>query len=381
MKIIHLCLSSFYIDGYNYQENALPRQNKADGHDVRIVASTFTFMSNIKCGFVQPSSYINDDGIPVTRLPYKKCISRTIESKIRSYSGVYSILESFSPDVIFFHGASAYELLTVAKYKKKNMHVKLYVDNHADMNNSATGLISRIFLHKIFYKAIIHKALPYIDKIFNLSIECGDFLKEVYGIEEKKLEFYPLGGNIIEGYQYSQIRNRKRSELSLSDDNILLVHSGKMDGQKKTVDILLALKQIKSKRLRLVLLGSISADLENDILKLINEDDRVQFLGWKNTDQLIEYLCAADIYVQPGSQSATMQNAICCGCPLILYPHKSHKPYLRDNGFFVESRQDLIDCFQLIESNPMILNEMSISSYSIAHELLDYKQLAKRVYI
>ena len=42
MRILHLCLSCFYIDGYNYQENILPRINHEDGHDVRILASTET---------------------------------------------------------------------------------------------------------------------------------------------------------------------------------------------------------------------------------------------------------------------------------------------------------------------------------------------------
>lgn len=39
MKILHLCLACFYIDGYTYQENILPRINREDGHDVRILAS------------------------------------------------------------------------------------------------------------------------------------------------------------------------------------------------------------------------------------------------------------------------------------------------------------------------------------------------------
>ena len=71
MKIVHCCLSCFYIDNYNYQENALPRQNKLDGHDVSIIASTETFINNTNLGYVQPSQYVNEDGIPVRRIPYR----------------------------------------------------------------------------------------------------------------------------------------------------------------------------------------------------------------------------------------------------------------------------------------------------------------------
>ena len=40
MKIIHLCLSCFYIDNYRYQENELVREHVTDGHEVLVVAST-----------------------------------------------------------------------------------------------------------------------------------------------------------------------------------------------------------------------------------------------------------------------------------------------------------------------------------------------------
>lgn len=43
MKILHFCLSCFYIDNYDYQENQLVRVNVEDGHDVLVVASTETY--------------------------------------------------------------------------------------------------------------------------------------------------------------------------------------------------------------------------------------------------------------------------------------------------------------------------------------------------
>ena len=65
MKILHCCLSCFYIDNYNYQENLLPRQNKIDGHDVSIIASTEVYINNTKLGYCEPKKYVNEDGIPV----------------------------------------------------------------------------------------------------------------------------------------------------------------------------------------------------------------------------------------------------------------------------------------------------------------------------
>lgn len=380
MKIVHCCLSNFYIDNYNYQENALPRQNKLDGHDVSIIASTETFINNTHIGYVEPRTYINEDGIPVKRIPYRKIPIHFTRKKIRSYPGVYELLEKENPDVILFHGVPAWELKNVVKYKVAHPQIKLYVDSHGDLNNSARNFLSKNILHKLFYKSIVRSAYPYIDKIFYLSYETKYFLTTIYNIPENKLEFYPLGGTIMEDKEYQAKRDRIRRELNLSNDGILLVHSGKLDKLKRTEDILRALIKVPSERLRLVIVGSIPEDMKPVLEPLIEADKRVNYVGWKTADELMEYLCAADVYVQPGGQSATMQNAICCGCAMVLYPHKSHEPYLQGNGYYVKNIEDIKRVFQEIDDNPSVLKKMSENSMKIARELLDYRKLAARLY-
>ena len=72
MKILHLCFSAFYIDGYNYQENVLPRINKEDGHEVYILASTETFADNTHAGYLEPSEYVTEYGSPSSVCPMSK---------------------------------------------------------------------------------------------------------------------------------------------------------------------------------------------------------------------------------------------------------------------------------------------------------------------
>src|SRR5699024_12102175 len=104
------------------------------------------------------------------------------------YPNVYKILNSEKPDVILFHGSQSYDLLNVEKYKNDNPRVKLYVDNHADRGNSAKGFISKNVLHKFYYKKILQKCLPYIDKIFYVTYERKLFLEDIYRSEEHTSE-------------------------------------------------------------------------------------------------------------------------------------------------------------------------------------------------
>ena len=72
MKILHCCLACFYIDDYSYQENILPKFHKIQGHDVKILASTETYIDNKVLGNTVSGTYYNEDGIEVTRINYSK---------------------------------------------------------------------------------------------------------------------------------------------------------------------------------------------------------------------------------------------------------------------------------------------------------------------
>lgn len=380
MKILHTMLSCFYIDRYNYQENVLPRQNAADGHEVRIIASTETFVENQRLGYLEPSRYVNEDGIPVARLPYSGWLPHPVMKKVRSYPGVYRLIEEFGPDVILFHGVPALELLTVARYKKDHPDVRLYVDSHEDAHNSGTNWISKWLLHRSLYRSIVSRALPQIDKILYVSLETKDFLTSAYRVPERLMEFYPLGGTVLSDEERRSRRAAVRAELGLDDGQILFVHSGKLDRLKRTEELLRAFSSVQDERFRMVLVGSVPDDLRSVLDPLIAADQRVSFVGWKKPDELLSFLCACDMYLQPGTQSATMQNALCASAPVMLYPHKSHEPFIAGNGFLVKTVEDMARSFADVSRHPARLADMGQASGALARHMLDYRSLAARLY-
>lgn len=400
MKILHCCLSNYYADNSNYQENNLTRQNKEDGHEILIIASTETYI-NGKLAYTNTGEYINEDGIKVIRVPYKKNIPHKMAVKVRSYEGVYSLIENFEPEIIMFHGLVAYELKTVVKYKKKHPQVKLYTDVHADYGNSAKTFLSKQILHKGLYRRIVQKSLPWMDEVLCITLASMEFAHKIYNIPERKLEFYPLGGDILENKDYKERRERVRSELQVKEEDILFVHSGKMGALKRTEELLREFEKVKSERLKLVIAGTFLDDVKERVMPFLERDERIIFAGWKNPDQLMDLLCAADMYLQPGTQSVTMQNAMCNGCALMLYPLPSHEPYLHGNGFYVEkddklekivkiknySQKDfspdtfsMEEIFRKIVEKPEELEKMREKSLEIAKNILDYRKLAARLY-
>ena len=145
MKVVHLCLASFFPDNYSYQENLLPKYHKKLGYDVEVIASTQSFDEHGKVCFLDNTgTYQNEYDIKVTRLPYKN--GNKIWKKLKRYKGVFNALSDAAPDILFIHGGQFLDIDQVVKYLKIHPDVTVYVDNHADFSNSATNWISKNIL-------------------------------------------------------------------------------------------------------------------------------------------------------------------------------------------------------------------------------------------
>lgn len=380
LKILHVCLASHYTEGMTYQDNQLADQNAADGHDVVVVSDCYRYAGHA-LEEVDEEDIILLSGVRLVRMKYDFIINSFVSNKIRKVNRLKIFLEELRPDVILFHGVAGYEMLTVSQYKINNPDIKLYIDSHEDYHNSGTFWFSLFFQYKVFNRFIVRKIRKNVDKFLYLSYESKTFLQEVYGLSDRETEFYPLGGNLLEPDRKSLFKEIVRTKLGLENSDILIVHSGKFAKEKRTKELLESFASVSGKHLRLILIGSIPEEMKPVLLPLIEADKRVVFLGWMSSDELIKYLAAADLYVQPGTQSATMQNAICCGTPVALYPYPSHKPYISGNGLLIANESDYRAMFSDLASNKLDLSAMSGASYAIARELLDYKKLASRLYV
>lgn len=377
MRIIHFCLSCFFIDGQLYQENELVRQHVDEGNEVLVVASTDIFDSLGYTTYCNPASYVGDEGAQVIRLPYRRWLPHPVGKRIRSFPGVREILADFSPDAIIFHGSSAWELLTVSRYVRDNPRVIFHIDSHADAVNSGRGWLSRSLLHRHFYGPILRQAMHWSGPLLCVSTSVMDFARDVYGVPAERLEFYPLGGRISDKERRSRLRTQTRDQLGLPEEAILIVQSGKQNRLKKLPRSLRALASVPNPDLRLVVAGVLQEDIREECEALIAADPRVTFLGWQEADSLTALLCAADVYLQPGTQSATMQHSLCCGCAVILDRIPAHQPYIEGNGWLITSEIELRDTLHLLPA--CNLGALCDASLYLALEMLDYSKLARRV--
>ena len=166
--------------------------------------------------------------------------------------------------------------------------------------------------------------------------------------------------------------------MQVREDEILLVHSGKFDENKRTKELINAFSKAANKKLKLVLIGKFDETYRKIVEPLFLNNEQIIYEGWKGGEELLQYLCACDLYVQPGSQSATMQNALCCKCAVMLTPVKSHYFLLRENAFYINNEEEITDILKnLTDKNEIIIKQER--AFEIAKNKLDYSVLAKRI--
>ena len=223
------------------------------------------------------------------------------------------------------------------------------------------------------------------------------------GISERNIEFLPLGGLIFDDTLRQSVRERVRGELGLDEDDLVLCHSGKLSPLKRTEVLLGAMQLVRDRRVKLLIVGKAEGAIMDNINEASASDERVKYLGWASAERLREYLCASDLYAQPGDVSATMQNALCCGVPAVALGLDTYRRqfgdgsgviFLNDKTFAGTRREldeqlsdeqtesDIRAFAQILEailSGALPLDELSESARSYAAEHLDYDAQARMI--
>lgn len=377
LKIVHICLANYFADDQLYQENQLVREHVKAGHEVVVIASTETFDAAGHVSYVQPGEYMGAEGARVIRLPYRRFLPRFVMRKLRLHPGVGRLLDQIAPNVVMFHGIAGYEMLAASRYAHKRPDVVFHIDSHADAANSARNWVSRVLLHGQYYRRILHRAMRQSGPLLCVSLSVLEFAATVYRVPRDRLEFFPLGGHIPDPVEYRNLRQQSRTRLGLEGDEIMAVQTGKQNKAKRLPDTLRAFARVPNKRFKLFIAGVIQSDVEQECRDLMKADARVTFLGWQDSGALNELLCGADLYVQPGPQSATMQHSLCCSCAVILLADPTHAPYVAENGWLIRTEADIESAFVAAQSVDLPL--LGKRSKEIAEDMLEYPTLAARV--
>lgn len=383
MKILMIC--DFFHENQQYQENLLAKYYIKHGHDVTIIASTFTsvfdYYSNNYNKKSKPQNY-HLRGYKIIRQPY----SINLFKKIRKLKNLKKLIYLELPDLIYVHGVPL-NLIDPISYKNKNRRCKLVFDSHADFSNSANNWLSLNILHKIFYRIVMKLYSKRLDNIFFITPNGGTFLNQVYDIPYSCMSILPLGADTD---YINKIKAKKtdihiRENLGIKQNDFVIFAGGKLTREKKIELAIKSFLLLETQTVHLIIVGDTKDEIyKKEIYELINSHPRIHFMGWVDGEMVYDYMLACDVALFPGSQSVLWQQAIGTGLPLIIGQSEGQDAtYLnRNNNIFILEKElicekKIYDKLMLLIVDNELLMTMKMNAIKTTEEFLSYDRISK----
>lgn len=272
------------------------------------------------------------------------------------------------------------------------------------------GVVGRLVGHKTHTKVVytahgfhffkgapIHNWLIYypIEKFLSrwtdvlITINKEDYHRAQKNFFAGKVSYIPGVGVDIEKFRDTKVnRNKKRQELGLKSEDIVLISVGELNKNKNHEIVIRALVNIENPNVQYLIVGQ--GELKEYLLNLANKlgvKDRVHFLGFR--EDVNEIYKIADIFIFPSQREGlglAAIEAMASGLPLIATYIHGIKDYINDekSGYkFTLSQMDNI--YILIEkliNNPQDRWKMGENNIkkSLLYDLKNIQMKMKLIY-
>lgn len=371
MKITNICISNPYIEGFAYQENLITDYFKMAGLETSIIGINVLpkYLNSRKI----ETGVFNDDGKKVIRI---SCLKLTNEFIITF--GLFKQLRNERPDVIFHHNLNCTSLIISTIYTIFNRKTVLLVDNHADYINRSKNKFWQLIYYKFLVRLAAKFSSFFTQKFYGVTPLRCDYLHEVYGINKNKIDFLPLGADVIGANKIGDTKLNLKVKFNLPVDSFVFVSGGKMGKDKGTDKLIEAINEINKfhHKVYLVLFGSFN---DEKTKYMADESEYVHFKGWCNHTTSLSLLKLADFAVWPVHHTTLIEDAISVNTPILIRKTRTTEHLVEGNGIFLESE----DYDELYAGMISILKNYSTNDYEIhcktMRSKLSYEKIVGKV--
>jgi glycosyltransferase involved in cell wall biosynthesis len=224
--------------------------------------------------------------------------------------------------------------------------------------------------------------------LFAKTYELMKILSRSYNLPKSKFRIIPLGTD-PQFFKFNPAaRYQIRQEMNLSEEDVLIMYSGKLD-PSKGIDLLIkALSEIMNTndKVKLLIIGKGRQSYVEYLKNLLSEfslSSNTFFRPWANREELCKLYSASDVAVWPGLSSISIIDAASVGLPLIIanVPVESYA-VSNKNGFTFEvgNVNDLQANLQVLIDNEKLRKKMSLRSRYLVENQLNWKFVATKYY-
>lgn len=378
MKIVHICISDPYIDGWGYQANLLPKYLQQLGAENIVVASENTFSSYLKPEIVaaikvKGTHYVGDNDTEIYRITTGKVSESFIYTK-----GLMRILEYIKPDAIFHHNFNCTSLPISARYARK-YDIPMVVDNHADTINMTKSTLWAWFYYKFLIRMSCRLYHEQIYKAYGVTHSRCDFIRNYYGVSSDKIDFLPIGAD-VDLADRIPANDELRKKYGFSADDFIIVSGGKMGIDKRTDNLIAAVEELYADfhHLKLVLFGSFD-DVE--VKEQAVHSPVTMVYGWCDRLKTLELLKVADVACWPYHHTTLIEDAISVCTPIINRRTSTSEHLISGNGIWIDNadKESIKDALlRLLKQDECHREKMKQACYQM-RQTISYHTIARKV--
>ncbi len=381
MNIVHVI--NYFQPRLGYQEYFLAREQIRCGHNVTVITSDRYYpFRNYDVAYkpligrrIRGAGHRVEEGIPVIRL-------RTFaELKYRVWLlNLEDTILSLKPDCVIVHNILANAFRTM-RLKQRGHRFKLVVDEHLIEHVRNKSWLARYY--NGMKRRRIGSHLDQVEKFIGVTDESCEIMQKLYGIPREKIEHIPLGADSdLYVYDRSQ-RERLREYLDISESDILLVSTGKINPDKGVETLIRAFSQVAGDKVHLLMVGSVDWHYKQHLLSLLDDEKRrmVIFHDFVLNRRLPEYYSAADICVWGDTISASMLEAMACSRPIIgcdLEPVRERTTDGNGLCYRLGDASDLCSKIDFLVSHPEVRQDMGRVGRQLVQQQLSWRVISER---
>ncbi len=316
MKIVHV--EDYFHPEAGYQINILPKYMSYMGHEVTIITSEMEKIPEFLTSFFgrdnikeKDEIYMEENKVKIVRLPLKAFVS----GRAVFTSQLFKAIKNENPDAVYIHGN---DTLTGMRYlmKYKALGYPLVMDSHM-LEMASVNQFNKIFrkIYKNVFTPIIIK-----NNISVIRTQDDPYVEKCLGIPLKQAPWISYGSDTILFHPDAEIKKSFRAEHGISDDDFVVVYTGKLDEAKggKLLAQTFREKFQTKKNVVLVAVGNTSGEYGKEVERIFDESENriIRFPTQKYYD-LAQFYQAADLSVFARQCSLSFYDAQACGLPVL----------------------------------------------------------------
>lgn len=297
--------------------------------------------------------------------------SRSVVSKenIKAYRQIKALIQREKYDIVHTHTPNASAIVRFACRKMRKKGLKVIYTAHGFY--FCKGSPKRNWI--LFYP--IEKICSHWTDIL-ITINTEDYALAKKRMKACRVEYVPGVGIDLSKFDRLGIdKAKKRSEIGVPEDSILLLSVGELNGNKNHETVIRALSRLTEKNIYYVVAGKgEKADRLIEVAKEIGVSDRVKLLGFRN--DVNELLETADVYILPSFReglNVSLMEAMSKGLPCIAGNIRGNVDLIDENGSNLFEPCSVDSCKKAIE-NTLSMSTEKVRAYNkekIKHFSLD----------